>query len=804
MDEIGYLTSLIPVHRGFTWTLSECFYGNEKDKKPVVELVNAVNKYEGLMENALKIEGLIKARSVHASGIYIFNDKYTEINAMMRASSGQPITQFDMGDSDRQGALKVDALTVQAIDRIRNAFDSLIEFGYIKDLNGLRETYDESIHPDVLEYNDSEMWDKVAENKIPDLFQFDTAVGLQCAKKTKPRTVVELSNANSIMRLMAEDGNEQPMDKFVRHKENIQEWYSEMNKYNISKKEREIISKHLAPAYGVTSSQEELMLIMMDENISNFTVQEANFARRIIGKKLMDKIPEVQYLFFRKGKECGSTANLLNYIWDTQIVPQLGYSFSNLHSTGYSLIALQEMNIATKYPDIIWATACLSVSANASDEEEFVEDDTQKKNKTTKYGKVAASIGKMKSHGITVQLPSINKSKLEFFPDLETNKILYGLKGIVGINDDIARIIIDNRPYSSFEDFYDRLYKNALVGFDEDGGEIRGSLIQKSHMLALIKAGAFNEFNSPVNIMRLFIKGEIDIKVSLNMQNFKSILRLGLLNTPELDIYKQLYHFKDYISKNILRTIDKPKDKILGMDEYATNFYYRYFKGESVVRSDKYVEISEKKFKKEYDELFKPFKELLSNSDFVRKYNESQFLELWYQLADGSMQKWEMDSVSFYSDKHELDDVDMKYYGINNFFDMSIKPNIIGYNKFKGRETPKYETTTIVGTVLDKDKNKHTVTILTPTGVVTCKMYAGSFAHYDKTISKFNNGKKETIEKSWFTRGNLLMVRGFRREDQFVLRTYANQGMKKEHTISLIQEVREDGSLVLQSDRARV
>lgn len=177
IDDVNFLTSLMPVERGFTWSLSDCFFGNkEKNRKPVRELNVAAEKYSGLRDAALKIEGLIKSRSIHASGIYIFSDDYTKQNAMMRSKSGQETTQFDMSDSDQMGALKIDALTVQGIDRIRTAMDLLVEHGFITDEGSLRATYDKFLHPEVLTYEDDEMWNKVAENKIPDLFQFETPV----------------------------------------------------------------------------------------------------------------------------------------------------------------------------------------------------------------------------------------------------------------------------------------------------------------------------------------------------------------------------------------------------------------------------------------------------------------------------------------------------------------------------------------------------------------------------------------------------------------------------------------------------
>ena len=40
------------------------------------------------------------------------------------------------------------------------------------------------------------------------------------------------------------------------------------------------------------------------------------------------------------------------------------------------------------------------------------------------------------------------------------------------------------------------------------------------------------------------------------------------------------------------------------------------------------------------------------------KVNNILFDDVWKKYAEGNVSKWEMDSVSFYSHKHELDGVD--------------------------------------------------------------------------------------------------------------------------------------------------
>ena len=75
--------------------------------------------------------------------------------------------------------------------------------------------------------------------------------------------------------------------------------------------------------------------------------------------------------------------------------------------------------------------------------------------------------------------------------------------------------------------------------------------------------------------------------------------------------------------------------------------------------------------------------------------------------------------------------------------------------------------------MLDKNSYKHTITLLTPTGVVNVKCVGEQYSKYDKQLSQLNpeTGKKEVIERSWFKRGTNLIVNGYRNADQFMARS---------------------------------
>jgi DNA polymerase-3 subunit alpha len=104
----------------------------------------------------------------------------------------------------------------------------------------------------------------------------------------------------------------------------------------------------------------------------------------------------------------------------------------------------------------------------------------------------------------------------------------------------------------------------------------------------------------------------------------------------------------------------------------------------------------------------------------------------------------------------------------------------------------------ICGTCIAKDKTKSTVTLLTTSGVVTVKFRKEYFAMFDKQISeRYADGTKKVVEKSWFNRGNMILVQGIRSGDNFIPKKYASSGG---HQLYKINEII-DGDLVLQTER---
>ena len=190
----------------------------------------------------------------------------------------------------------------------------------------------------------------------------------------------------------------------------------------------------------------------------------------------------------------------------------------------------------------------------------------------------------------------------------------------------------------------------------------------------------------------------------------------------------------------------------------------------------------------------------MTNQEILDKVNEARFNEVWEEKASGTVSKWEMDSLSYYYHEHELAHVDRDRYVIESFDNMSSDSEVADHYFYRGQQKPRFKLYRICGTVIDKDKNHHTVTLLTPDGVVTVKFYKGQFGFYDRQISEVGeDGTKTVLEKSWFSRGTKLLITGYRRDEQFIPKKYSDSIFK--HSVQLIKDIDEEGILSLQSER---
>ena len=780
VDTAQYMSSLIPSERGFLWSLSDVINGNkEKDRKPIKVFINEVNQYPGLLDIMMKIEGLVNKRSSHASGIILFDEDPYEFGCFMRTPKGEVITQYDLHMCEAAGMTKYDFLVTEVQDKLTITIKLLQEYGEIDPDLTLREVYNKYLHPSVLPIEDENCWKALQQNDVLNVFQFDSDVGSQAAKKIKPTSILEMADANGLMRLMtAEKGEETPMEKYIRFKNNIGLWYEEMNEYGLTEMEQEALKPHFLKSHGVPPSQEQLMTMLMDDKICGFTLKDANAARKIVGKKQMSKIPDLR----EKVLAQATSPCLGNYVWKHGIGPQMGYSFSIIHALAYSFIGYQTLYIATRWNPIYWNTACLIVNSASLEEEE---EDIEIKEKSADYAKIAKAIGDISAHGIQVSLTDINKSNYSFEPDVEHNEILFGMKALGGINKDTVDLIIANRPYVSFKDFLNRVKLNKIA------------------MVSLIKSGAFDrleaDWGKELNIhpryvvMAYYLSIVSEPKSKLTLQNFNGLLQKDLV-PASLDFQKRVFNFNKYLKT-------KKTGQYYVLDEVCENFYSQYFDLEELDIINGFTCIKTTKWDKIYKKEMDIARDWLkvNQKQILKELNQCLFNEAWNKYATGSLSSWEMEALCFYYHEHELAHVNTHKYGISNFFDLPEQPEVDYFFKRNGQDIPIYKTYKIIGTVISKNDARSSISLLTTEGVVNVKFTKEYFAMFGRQISeKQEDGTKKVMEKGWFQRGTKVMCTGFRRDDMFVTKAYAHTPT---HQLYKITDVTDNGDIVLTHDR---
>ena len=785
-DVAGYLRSLVPVKRGSVYSLNDCLNGNEaKGREKVSGFANELNKYPGLLETALAFEGLIISSGVHAGALNVLKSDFTDTGALMVSSNGAIINQYDLHHGEYGGQLKFDLLSIDALECIRSCLDTLVQNGKMEWKGNLRDTYNYYLSYDVLEKDNKEMWDLLP--TMTNAFQYDTRAGKEALRKIGAQNLTELTLANGLMRLAVPDG-EQPMDKYVRYRKDISEWYKDMTEYGIDDSEQEIFKRLLSKYNGVLISQEQMMIILMDKEVCNFTLKEADKARKAVAKKNPQALAETEERLYTKGAECGRSKAFLDYLWNVQIEMSKSYAFALCHSHEYSTECLQELNMHYFYPKVYWNTAVITTQSQVADERE-------NSAMSINYGKIAQSIYKARSNGINVQAPSINKSGLSFAPNEENDSILFGLGAISGINPQIAQQITANRPYTSFTDFYN---KNAY----------KGSLVTKSKLIQLIKAGCFDEFEPDRRIvMRQYFTLSTPNVTSLAMNN------IGQIKAAKVPIPKSIigpYNFRKYVCNKQFKYGNHPKFKsktLYWLDQKALKYFENHCKSSMVEGVDYWFEddrwvIVDKSLEKLLTPSIETLKAYINTPEFLDKFNKARAKQNMIESVDGlDVNRWSLDSCSFYSKQHEYADVDAVKYNITPFEQLPEEPVFITQS-FKGREWKQFSLSQIMGVVLARNDNNHIVTILDyHDNVVNVKFDGGLYAYMKQQISVINpDGSKTVTDKSWFTRGQGLILTGYRYGDDFRIKNYSRSVFP--YKVIKVDEINDDGSLELTTERS--
>lgn len=391
------------------------------------------------------------------------------------------------------------------------------------------------------------------------------------------------------------------------------------------------------------------------------------------------------------------------------------------------------------------------------------------------------------------------KLKQTSFQIFENNSILYSLQAINVVNPELFEKIEKFRPFNDIRDFIEKVEPTNV------------------QMIGLIKAGCFDKL---YKVSRRQIMSEFfQILAAKNITKKDKITATQLKQAIDLKMHLEdyqeqirLFKYKRYLDKYQLSPDAKNSYRLTESD--CLKFFHIFVekglslsKGEYEYLSPDEINVKISAFKKWYDQALLPLMNYLNSEEGLEEFYKLQkgaFInELDAKYCSGSIAAWEMETMSFYHEPHELHSVDRFKYNIKNFNELPEIP--VTRIETKGEKTfTLYDICAVAGTVIKTDNTRKIVTLVTLDGVVDVKFYAANYIQYNKKISTIDpkTNKKTTFDDSWFRRGSKIIVYGYRRENTFVAKNERSSGFKR--LVGKINGVFEGGSLDVEFTRKKV
>lgn len=390
--DANVVSDMIPKLHGKVSSLQKATEENEK-------FAAWAKSHKRTLENAKKIENLIKNTGVHPSAIAICSQAISNVVPLQKTKDDELITGYDMHD----------------------VADLMVKF----DILGLRtltiaHKTCEKIGIDIndIDPNDKFIYDMLQDYNHPEgLFQISADTNFRVCQKVKPASLDELSDVVALAR----PGALQFVDTYIDQKHSP----TDLNLH-------EELDQILSWSKNVILYQEQLMQIA--NKVFGLTLEEAETLRRIVGKKKVDEMPEWEEKIYAAAEKLGIDEKISEFYWNA-LQASADYSFNKSHSFAYAELAAKTVYLKYKYPREFF----LSVLESSEFDPEPLK-------------VVTAVHEELDYFGIKLLPPNLFKSNMNF--SIEGNDIRYGLNSIKGISSKSIESLVAFRG-QSFDGKYD-------------------------------------------------------------------------------------------------------------------------------------------------------------------------------------------------------------------------------------------------------------------------------------------------------------------------------------------------------------
>jgi DNA polymerase-3 subunit alpha len=408
--------------------------GMVDEENDVYEVLKA--DFPEIYELASGVFDNIRNISVHACG-WLFGTKDRPIQewvpTALIASSNTTVTQFNLKSLGDMGLVKGDFLrlkTLSVIQRTRKALGQ----------NTLSIT--------DIPLDDPATFETIREGRTEGVFTLQGKENRRGVMEIQAQTYRDVIIAVALYRPALTRGKLH--EKFNRRRKGLEE----------VSYPHPIAEEILGWTHGIPVFQEQVMDIgyavgMDDKGVDE--IYEAIKLAKGIGRGAKQAFEKIRPKFFDAARSSDISESEAEGLWEL-VQGSQGYGFNKGHAASYGVLAVRAAYLKTHHP-LEFFTALLDV-----------------------YPEKAKYIAAARAEGMEFLPPSISTSGAGFTLDRGTGSIRVGLSRIRGLGPVAVRAIVDGQPYSSIDDFRERVPR---------------SKVDASQLDALVSLGAFSDMGIP-------------------------------------------------------------------------------------------------------------------------------------------------------------------------------------------------------------------------------------------------------------------------------------------------------------------
>src|SRR4051812_3381847 len=399
-----------------------------------------------MFDFAQRLEGTVRNVGTHAAGVVIADRPLRDLVPLQKIPNKDKdkevvSTQWEMGDVEKAGLLKMDFLGLRNLTSLDSA---------VRLINS--RSPEDPIDLNKLPLDDEPTYALLQRGEAKGLFQLDGAGIRDLLVKMKPDRFADLIAILALYRPGPLNGG--MVDEYVDVKRGRKKpTYL-----------HPVMKDVLEETYGVMVYQEQVMRIL--NRLGGIELSQAYACIKAISKKKMEVIAQGRKQFVEGAISRGLDKKNAEDIF-ALIEFFGGYGFNKSHTCAYALVAYQTAWLKTHYPTEFMAALLSSEMDGAEREKYFVD-----------------HIDDCRRMGIEVRQPSVNAGELDFSVSSE-GVIEFGLGAIKGVGTRAVEAIVKAReeggPFRDLGDFFERVPPNV---------------VSQGCAETLIKAGAFDCFGA--------------------------------------------------------------------------------------------------------------------------------------------------------------------------------------------------------------------------------------------------------------------------------------------------------------------